>query len=349
MTLVVDDEVGGRLELAYSESTEPSDRIHERWDDYRFLLGVARAASLVGAARLLRTTQSAVSKRIDRLERELGVKLVERSPSGTKLTYQGERALAHVSVAHRELERAHISAASANNRIEGDCSILATDGVANYWLPHFLEAFFVPYPNIELKVFLDHDLSAPRNELFDIRLHYHEPTDSSAVAKLLATIHFLPFASRTYLESRGVPESLSDLENHQLLDQSQYLVATGSWATWFHSAHKSTSIFTNQSAFLAKCVAAGVGIALMPSYMVLADPSLVPIDMGVHFSARLFASYRRDSALKQPVRTTLDFLRTFIFDSKQMPWFREELVQPSLEWPNLWRSALAKARQAHGK
>lgn len=316
-----------------------------RWDDFRYFLSVAKSSSIKRAAVELQTTQSAVSKRLDRLERTLGVRLVDRGHAGTKLTYQGELVLNHAMAAEAALTRAQKDAHAAESRIEGDCSILLGDGVANYWIAPFLDSFFSVYPDIELKMVLDHDLTAPRNEIFDIRLHYHAPSDTAQIAKPLCTVHFMPFASRGYLSRHGTPHCIGDLANHRLIDQAQYLISRGSWATWFENAQlKRTSLFTNQSTFLARAVQAGVGIALMPTYMTLIDPDFVPLDIEMRFSLRLFASYQRERALKQPVRMTLNYLRDRVFDTKNMPWFASEFAPPDPHWNVLHAQGLGRAR-----
>jgi len=74
-------------------------------------------------------------------------------------------------------------------------------------------------------------------------------------------------------------------------------MACGAWAQWFEGLPmKHTSVFTNQSTFLARAVLAGVGIALMPTYMVLANPEFIPLDLSIQFPLDLFASYHRERA-----------------------------------------------------
>lgn len=331
------------MEMAYSKKDDP---IGDRWDDFRFFVAVANSASIKRAAAALGTTQSAVSKRIDRLERMIGTKLFDRGATGTRLTYQGERILPHVLSAQRELSLAQSEAQGACVRIDGDCSILLSDGIANYWLSQFLPAFFDAYPDIELKLILDHDLSAPRNEIFDIRLHYFEPSNPEQIARPLASVHFMPFASRDYIKRYGLPQSIADFRDHRVLDLSQYLTTSGSWSSWFGSdINKATSLFTNQSSFLVRCVANGAGIALMPTYMTLVEPTLVPLDLGMKFRTKLFASYHRERALKQPVRTMLSFLRAFVFEPKVMPWFFEEFAPPADDWASLLDARMARLRE----
>lgn len=304
------------------------------WDDYRAFEAIANTASIKRAATSLGMTQGALSKRLLRLEQSLGVRLVERGPLGARITYQGERVLARVLAAQKELSRAAVDAHSAEGRVEGDCSLLMGDGIANYWLSRFIAPFLDRYPSIELKIILDHDLGAARNQIFDIRLHYYEPIDPGQIMRPIARVHFIPFASRDYLDRHGTPRSVSDMAAHRLLDQSQHLVGKGAWTSWFgDDILKRTALFTNQSAFLAKCVSEGAGIALMPSYMAIQDSRLVPLDVGVAFPAKLFASYQRERLANGAVKTTLGFLRAEVFDARTMPWFEEEFRFPEPDWP----------------
>lgn len=316
----------------------------ERWDDFRYFLAVAKTSSIKKAAADLQTTQSAVSKRLDRLENALKVQLLERGPLGAQLTYQGQRVLNHALSAEAALSRAQEGARDAEARIKGDCSIKVGDGVANYWIADFLPGFFTRYPDIELKMMLDIEGETDRNELFDIRLHYMPPADTEQIAKVLGTVHFLPFASRDYLEEHGTPRSVDDLEHHRLIDQTQYLISKGTWASWFSDAPlKYTALFTNQSSFLARTVRAGVGIALMPTYMVVADGDYVPLDIGMRLPLKLYASYRREQAQKNTVRTTLQYLRECVFDPKTMPWFESHFVTPDASWAEIQRQAVTRS------
>ena len=317
--------------MGYSKKGEADDI---RWDDYRAFEAIAKTSSIKRAAAVLGVTQPALSKRLARLEQALGVRLVERGPRGATLTYEGERVLVRVLAADKELTSAAHDAHMAKSRVEGNCSIVLADGIANYWLSYFVASFLNSYPEIELKIFVDHDLGGSKNDVFDIRLHYYQPIDPAQVMRPLASVHFIPFASRSYIEKFGMPRSADDIAAHRVVDQSQHLASKGSWPAWFgDDMYKRTSLFTNQSAFLAKCVRRGAGIALMPTYMTIADPEFVPLDLGVSLPAKLYASYSRDRVVTQPVKTTLSFLRTIAFNPKSMPWFEESFRFPDPSWP----------------
>jgi DNA-binding transcriptional LysR family regulator len=136
---------------------------------------------------------------------------------------------------------------------------------------------------------------------------------------------------------------VEDLAKHRLIDQAQYLISKGTWAALFSDdAAKYTALFTNQSSFLARTVLMGVGIALMPTYMVIKDSEYVPLDVGMRIPVKLYASYRREQTQKNAVRTTLSFLRERVFDLKNMPWFEEKFAAPDLSWRETHREAVAR-------
>src|SRR3546814_20244405 len=64
------------------------------WDDLKFVLAVARHGSLSAAGRALRTTQPTVRRRLDTLERRIGVKLFERAQDGLSPTSLGAALIA---------------------------------------------------------------------------------------------------------------------------------------------------------------------------------------------------------------------------------------------------------------
>jgi DNA-binding transcriptional LysR family regulator len=325
--------------MGYSQNSDP-----ERWSDLPFFIVVAREGSIKRAAAALGITQSAVSKRIDRVEQWLGSRAFDRSAKGTTLTYQGQRMLQHVLAAEKSIELARQDGRGAGSRVEGDCRILCSDGIANYWMAQFLPRFYDRYPDIKLRIILDHELAASRQEAFDLRLHYFDPQSADHVTRPLGTVHFMLFASRDYLAKHGVPRSRDDLLSHRALDLAIYLTRAATWAAWFgDDIVKHISLFTNQSAFLARCVHDGAGIALMPTYMVLRDPDVVPLPLDINLSGNLYVSCSRDDLQKPAVKSTFRFVRETMFDARNMPWFAEKFAAPSEDWRRLYRAWMEQA------
>jgi len=317
--------------LIYAESGAGPEDVD--WDDFRVFLEIVRSGSFNRAAVTLKMTQSTVSRRLARLGDALGVRLFDRDRRGPRLTTEGQRIYNEACAAQVALTRAASEAPGARRGAEGDCKLLMGEGVATYWISRFLTPFFTRHPNIELKVFGTNDRTADKCELFDLNLHYSEPTESEPVAVRLGTLHFVPFASRNYLRLHGAPQNLEDLARHRLLDLSIYMPEMGSWASWSRGeAATHAVVFTNLTGVVAEGIRHGAGIALLPTYAMLVDDRFVPLEIGIRCAVPIYVSYQRDASKKWPVRTTLEFLRNCVFDRKNMPWFRESYHTPEMDW-----------------
>jgi DNA-binding transcriptional LysR family regulator len=320
-------------ELGYANSLEAELPKGVTWDDFRIFLAVVQTGSLNRAAVQLGLSQPTASRRLSRLEERLGARLFDRDRTGPKLTHHGRRILNDVSAAEYSLGRASRNASSSQGRIEGDCSIVMGDGLASFWMAHFLGPFYERHPNIELKLFVAQDSTAGKNESFDIQLHYYEPVEVDPVSRRVATLHFIPFASRGYLEKHPTPKSIADLVDHRLLEMNAYRVDKGPWSHWLNGeATQTAQLLTNQSGPLCEAVRQGVGIALLPTYLVATSPEFVPLNLGLHLPTPVHMSFQREVAKRWSVRAVVDFLRDTVFQRKTMPWFSDEYIFPDASW-----------------
>ncbi len=320
-------------ELRYSESSEEDLPKGLAWDDFRIFLAVVQTGSVNRAAIRLGLSQPTASRRLSRLEKRLGIRLFDRDRTGPRLTHHGRRILNDVSAAGYSLNRASRSANALQGRIEGDCRMVMGDGLATYWMPRFLGRFYELHPNIELKMFVAQDSTAGKNESFDVQIHYYEPVEVDPVSIRVGTLHFIPFASRSYLERHPMPKSLDELADHRMLEMTAYRIDKGPWSHWLKGAAMQTApLLVNQSAPLAESVRQGVGIALLPTYVAVIDDNFIPLDVGLHLPAPVYMSFQREVAKKWSVRAVVDFMRDTVFQKKSMPWFTEEFNFPAPNW-----------------
>ena len=333
-------------ELRYAEIVEQFVPDDVDWDDFRVFFEVVRHGSFNKAAAKLKMTQPTVSRRLLRLENAIGVKLFDRDRRGPRLTYDGQRIYRGASAAQLALTRAANQAAPTADRAGGECKLLMGDGIASYWMTRFLAPFFGRYPDIELKLFGSQDVSAERRAVFDLDVHYGAPVMGDAVSIQVATLHLIPFASRAYLARHGTPQAVKDLGRHRLMDLAIHLADMSSWANWSREeAATHTVLFTNLSACLADSVRHGAGIALLPTYAPLVDEDFVPLDIGVRFQMPVYISHHRHATTKWPVRATLDFLRSHVFDAEAMPWFGETFAGPAADWRERLSGLLERAAE----
>ena len=302
------------------------------WDDFRVFLCVARCGNFNKAAVELAMTQATISRRVERLERSLGVRLFDRSRHGTALTFDGRRVLNEINAAELSLNRATQRSRDAT-QIEGDCKLLTTDGLAAYWLPRFIPTFADRYAGVVLRCFVTMDPARNARPPFDLQIQYAGGKEADTVALRLGTLHFNFFASRDYIRRFGAPQTFDELARHRLLMFSSNLSDEGNWAEYAVSQAQLTSAhFTNSSAQLAELVRQGMGISFLPTYSVVVDDAFVPVIPDFHRKAALFLNYRRDVVQKPAVRATVDFFKDVVFNRRDMPWFRDDYERPTEDW-----------------
>ena len=127
------------------------------WDDMRGFLGVAREESLTAAAPRLRMDPATVSRRIARLEAELGQVLFVKSAQGYRLTDFGARLIDEAADAEAAFIRATDVSTDNSVGLSGQIRIGAPDGCASFLLPQVCAAIQADNPELEIQI-----LSLPR-------------------------------------------------------------------------------------------------------------------------------------------------------------------------------------------
>jgi len=319
-------------ELPHTENMQRSFVGLPDWDDFRLLLAVVETGSFSRAAAALRLTQPTVSRRVERLERTIGARLVDRLNNGAALTLEGLRIVEQLHVAHNAITGAVDSIRSPKATTEA-VKLFTTDGVATYWLPRFLPFLFEQCRDVELRTYTGGDADSYQRAHFDLAIHYMEPNDPNLITTRLGTLHFVPYASSGYLTRFGQPRSVADLSRHRLLDYVLYLIDKGSWMTRMTGTTSDgrTQYFTNSSAALCEAVRQGAGIALLPTYVSVFEHDLIPLDIGLHFETPFWLCYQKEVLAKGAAQDVIQFLK-HIFNRRNMPWFAEQFV-PTLNFP----------------
>ena len=298
------------------------------WDDLRIFHALVSAGSMSGAARRLGIGQPTVSRRLDQLETRVGARLVTRGAEGVELTDVGERIWSQVQIMQATAGDIERIANQADRADAGSVRISSPEGVAGYWIARHLPSFMEANPliSVELSTRAEGD-DAP--EHVDISLQVTETKRMSLVATELATLHYVPFASRRYLDTYGPPSGIGDVLNHRIADLVNYRQQREQWpkeASAIKEMMKPT-LTSDSSLALAEATKAGAVIAMLPTYAARLEPDLVHLDMELHVPIVLWMVYHPDQRRVTRVRKLLDWLRE-IFDSARYPWFRKDFVAP---------------------
>lgn len=119
---------------------------------FAYIDAVARAGSIRKAAEALFITPSALDRRVQDLEQELGTELFERHARGMRLTAAGELFLHHVRAQRADFERIHAEIEHLKGVRRGTVSIAASQALAFSVLPEVIDRFRRANPGITFKV-----------------------------------------------------------------------------------------------------------------------------------------------------------------------------------------------------
>lgn len=122
----------------------------------RYFVNVVEAGSFTAASHQLRIAQPSLSQHVIALEKELGIKLLEREARGVRLTTSGSTFLEHARTVLRDLERAREAVAATGTDIVGRVAIGLPTTVAPFFATPLMQAALASLPNVTLHLVESH-------------------------------------------------------------------------------------------------------------------------------------------------------------------------------------------------
>lgn len=302
------------------------------WDDYRYFLATSEAGSFSKAACDLGVAQSTLSRRIEHLEQQFGIQLFARlSTKGVILTPEGESILDMARELEAKILQIQGSLLGLDKRMEGTVRISVTDGLATYWLTPNLSLLRERYPGISIELQCSIDPIDVHTMKTDLSIRSGMPEAADLIVVKLGKVHFVPWASPDYLARNGAPMSLEELEQHSLLDHSICHLDVGNWDDWRRTAGaaKLVTYKTNSSASMIRAVQSGIGIGMLPTYMVECVNGIVPLSLDLRTYSDIFLNFHPMAKGTERVRAVIDWLKA-LFDAKKAPWFGDEFHPPAV-------------------
>ena len=252
-------------------------------DDREVFFKVVEANGFAAAARRLETTPASVSRRVKSLEQHLGVRLLQRTTRKLSLTEAGERYFREGRRLLRELDDLEQALTAAAHELEGPLRIVAPMSFGQRRLASMVADFARQHPKLRMSLILEDRETDLIDEAADLAIRIGYPADSSMVARAIAPIPRFACASPDYLARRGTPKSPRDLLQHDCLHYS--LISEREEWTFQGSDGEQTlaikgSFCSNNGDVLAEAAMQGLGIALLPGFIVqagLSDGRLVKV------------------------------------------------------------------------
>jgi DNA-binding transcriptional LysR family regulator len=277
---------------------------------------VVEAKSFSAAADRLGVSKSLVSRQVSALERSLAVKLLNRSTRRLSLTEAGAVFYEHCSNVVHEAELAQRRVTLTQTEPAGLVKVTAVPAFAVRHLVPALADFHRQYPGIQVKLSCSNRTADLGDEGFDLGLRVSADPDPNLVARKLAANRSVLCAAPAYLAQRGTPRRVEDLVRHDGV-LFPVLAPKGIWTFRRggrkHAVKVSGALETDDMDAVRAAVLAGLGIGLLPAYMVGADlgrGDLVPL-LRAYQPGReggIYLVYLPNRTPSSRVRALIDFL-----------------------------------------
>ncbi|HUD42697.1 MAG TPA: LysR family transcriptional regulator [Dokdonella sp.] len=247
-------------------------------EDLRTFVEVADAGGVSPAARRLGLSKSIVSRRLGRLEAELGVQLLARTTRGAALTEAGLTFRDHAARACAEIDAATETILPAGD-LRGRLRVAAPLTFGPTHFASVLADMARRHPQLQVHtVYSDRfvDLIA---EGFDCAIRVGYLQDSNLIARCVGPLYGKLVASPAYIAAHGTPETPADLASHEALMQGteRWQFMDGDAIVTVHPRGRFKA--DNGTALLAAAIA-GLGIAWLPDGLTdehIASGALVPV------------------------------------------------------------------------
>jgi DNA-binding transcriptional LysR family regulator len=236
--------------------------------DLEIFARVARTGNMSAAGREMGLSPAVISKRISQLEEQLAVRLFQRTTRHLTLTETGAGYFKRVVDILSLCEEAEDFVSRRNTLPRGLLRVTAPTTFGRLHIAPYVGAFLGRYPEIEVDVQLTDAIVDIVRDGFDLAIRIGELKDSTLVARKIAPDIRVICATPAYLDARGTPSSLADLERHNCL-------SIGSEETWRLEGPDgpvqictSGNVRSDSGEFIHEALCASLGLGLRPTWEV---------------------------------------------------------------------------------
>lgn len=296
----------------------------------RVFTKVAKAGSFAAAAKELGLSRAMATKHVMQLENGLQIRLLNRTTRHLSLTEVGTVYLERCLQILDEMEEMEIAVTKLQTEPRGTLKVSATPFFGSYHLMPAISAYMEMYPEVHVELVLQAGYADLIEEGFDLAIYLDELRDSSLIARRLSSSQSVVCASPSYFKKHGKPKTLEDLRHHNCLISS-ILPPKDQWT--FHDPNENNiagttgdkaktkqgitvkvtgTLYANVADALRSGALSGLGLALLPTYMVGQDIRRKRLEAAltnyVLPPVQIHAVYPHRKHLSAKVRTFVEFL-----------------------------------------
>jgi DNA-binding transcriptional LysR family regulator len=244
-------------------------------NDFYYFVQVVDRGGFTAAGRTLRIPKSTLSHRMQQLERNLGVRLLNRSSRRFGMTDAGSEFYHYAAAMLREAEHAETAIRHRLREPIGTVRFTAGKATMQFAMRDMVPAFLARYPKVNIVAHATDQNVDILGENYDVAIRGHtDPlADSTLVQRTLASAPWFLFAGAAYLDASDPPATAQDLHKHPSL----FMMRTGVVAMWRlrHSGKGGGEVviplrprlLSDDMVGLKQAAIAGLGIVALPGYV----------------------------------------------------------------------------------
>ncbi|WP_374652403.1 LysR family transcriptional regulator [Dongia sp.] len=273
------------------------------WEDLRHFAALAQEGSLSAAARALQVEHATVARRVAGLEAALGLKLVDRRPRSYALTGDGQRIAAIAGRVEAEILAIERVARAGRKGLVGEVSLSAPPAMLRAVIVRHLAALKVRHPGIRIDLIAEKRLASLARREADIAVRLSRPEGAGLVARRIGSQPFRLYAAAGYLSVRA-PADYEFIAHEGDMAQSPQQ----QWLAQVVAGRRIVMRSADADVQLA-AVLAGIGVAVLPSFLADGQPGLVAVPAGMpDISRDIWLVVHEDLQRSPIVRAVLDHL-----------------------------------------
>ena len=248
-------------------------------NDFFYFVQVVDRGGFTAAGRILRIPKSTLSHRIQQLESNLGVRLLNRTSRRFAITDAGEEFYRHAVMMLGEAELAETAIRHRLNEPTSTVRCTAAVATMQFAMRDMIPDFLVRYPKVNIVAHATDQNVDIVGENYDVAIRAHSDPlpDSTLVQRTLTPAPWFLFAGSAYLDAGKAPQTPRDLQNHPSL----FMMRTGVAPVW-RLRHTSKAkgevvmrltprLLSDDMITLKQAAIAGLGIVALPGYVCRED------------------------------------------------------------------------------
>lgn len=245
------------------------------WNDLRYFLELSRQGKLVRAAARLQVDHTTVSRRITALEKQLDVRLFDKSPHGYQLTDAGLRLLPLAEHIETRSNQLYQDIAGKDARLGGTVRVAAPEALGSQVIAGRITEFRAQHPDIEIELVAETRRTSLSKREADIAISFSRPESGRLIAWKLCDYRLRLYGSRDYLANYPLISGPEDLTRHGFVSYIDDLIEMPELRFFDNTIKNARVVFRSTSVSAQyNAILHGIGLGLVHCFMAYREPDL---------------------------------------------------------------------------